>query len=78
MPTISELMVLLMSTRLVHIVIRDGFRPIVVNGRSRSVYDDMITIEVDKFSMLLFLAIDISLLITCTHLLLPPVYSSYA
>ena len=36
-------MVLLMSTRLVHIVIRDGFRPIVVNGRSRSVCDDMIT-----------------------------------
>ena len=73
MPTISELMVLLMSTRLVRIIIRDGFRPIVVNGRSRSVCDDMITIEVDKFSTLLFLSIDISLLITCTHLLLPPV-----
>ena len=61
MSTKSELMVLLKSTRLVHIVICDAFRPIVVNVRSLSVCDDMTTIEVDKFSMLLFLAIDISL-----------------
>ena len=72
MSTKSELMVLLKSTRFVHIVISyiyicDEFRPIVLNVRSRSVCDDMTTIEVDKFSMLLFLAIDISLLITCTH-----------
>ena len=61
MSTKSEPMVLLKSTRLVHIVICDEFRPIVVNVRSLSVCDDMTTIEVDKFSMLLFLAIDISL-----------------
>ena len=60
-------MVNLKSTRLVHIVIRDKFRPIVVNVRSRLVRDDMTTIEVDKFSTLLLLAVDISLLITCTH-----------
>ena len=59
-------MVLLKSTRLVHIVILDEFRPIVVNVRSRSDRDDMTTIEVDMFSML-FLAVDMSLLITCTH-----------
>ena len=63
MSTISELMVLLKSTRLVHIAIRDEFRTIVVNVRC----DDMTKIEVDKFSTLLFLAVDISLLITCTH-----------
>ena len=60
MSTKSEVMVLVKSTRLVHIVICDEFRPIVVNVRSRSVCDDMTTIEVDKFSMMLFLAIDIS------------------
>ena len=60
-------MVLLKSIRLVHIVILDEFRPIVVNVRSQSFRDDMTTIEVDTFLTLLFLAVDISLLITCTH-----------
>ena len=67
MATMSEQMVRLKSTPLVHIVILDEFRPIVVNVRSRSVRDDMTMIEVDTFSMLLFPAVDISLLITCTH-----------
>ena len=67
MSTMSEQMVLLKSIPLVHIVILDEFRPIVVNVRSRFVRDDMTTIEVDKFSTLLFPAVDISLLITCTH-----------